>query len=349
MSEVNEQKQIKLEEKHLIEIYKNKDELPKKIRIDASTICQLNCVLCYMRKNPEQVKNGCKLGFLSFENFKNLVDDNDFTEIELSNSGEIFLNPELINIIEYAHHKRIKLTATNGVNLNTLSDEMAEALVIYQFERLHISIDGASQESYSKYRVNGNYDQVIENIKKILYYKQKHNSPRPFLIWKFILFGHNEHEIIKAKEEAKKLGMDLIFDINWDPSFSPVINKDFVSKETGISYFDNYSIKLISDCKKDPNHWFYCKMLWEQPQINWDGQLLGCCSLYNNNFGCNVFEDGFFNAMNNPKLIYAKNILTRNALPSPDVPCGNCWCFEDMKKNDFWLKSPRVKIRRIIL
>ena len=45
-------------------------------------------------------------GFLSFKNFKKLVDDNPYIEIiELSHCGEIFLNPELIEIIKYAHEK----------------------------------------------------------------------------------------------------------------------------------------------------------------------------------------------------------------------------------------------------
>lgn len=345
MSEFDEKPEIVLEEKHLIEKYKDKSELPKKIRLEASTICQLNCVCCYMRRETEKVKKGCKLGFLSFENFKKLVDDNDFTEIELSNSGEIFLNPELGKIIEYAHIKNIELTAYNGVNLNTLSDEMAETLVKYQFSSLSVSIDGASQESYSKYRINGNYDQVIENLKKILYYKQKYNSIKPFLIWKFVLFGHNEHEIIKAKEEAAKLGIQIIFETNWDKDFSPVKDKEFISKETNISYLEDANERTFLNYKENSSNWFFCKFLWEQPQINWDGQILGCCGLFGDNFGENAFEDGLLNALNHPKMIYAKNFLTNNAEPIDGIPCTSCWCFEGMKKANFWMKSPYAKSR----
>ena len=75
-----------------------------------------------------------KRGYLRFKNFKKFVDDYpQFRNIELSNWGEIFLNPELEDIVRYGKEKGINLTAWNGVNLNTLQDRMLEALIKYQF------------------------------------------------------------------------------------------------------------------------------------------------------------------------------------------------------------------------
>ena len=140
---------IILEEKYLGEIYHDKSELPKKVRIDASTKCQLDCERCYMRMDKEGVENGCRLGNLKFDDFKKFIDENDFESIELSNHGEVFLNPELDKIIEYATTKGIALSMDNGVNLNYLSDKMAEILVKCGVKRVYVSIDGASQEDGS--------------------------------------------------------------------------------------------------------------------------------------------------------------------------------------------------------
>ena len=108
------------------------------------------------------------MGFLKFDDFKKLLDDNDVIKrIELSNSGEIFLNPELVKMIEYAYEKGVTLTADNGVNLNYLTDEQAKALIKYNFASLAVSIDGASPETYKIYRVGGDYNRVIENIRKM--------------------------------------------------------------------------------------------------------------------------------------------------------------------------------------
>ena len=75
---------------------------------------------------------------------------------ETSNEAIMFLPAEAIfaeinayhsDLIKYAYEHKVKLDACTGVNLNTLSDEVAEALVKYQFDFMILSIDGASQES----------------------------------------------------------------------------------------------------------------------------------------------------------------------------------------------------------
>jgi hypothetical protein len=79
----------------LFKISENK--LPKMVRIEASTLCQLNCKDCYMRKSDS---GALGKGYLKFSDFKNFIKNNKFVKsIELSNSGEIFLNPDLIHIL----------------------------------------------------------------------------------------------------------------------------------------------------------------------------------------------------------------------------------------------------------
>jgi MoaA/NifB/PqqE/SkfB family radical SAM enzyme len=83
--------------------------------------------------------------------FQKLVDENPWlSHIELSNWGEIFLNPDLLKIIRYAHSKNLALTASNGVNLNTVKKELLEALVKYKFRHITCSIDGARSLSDNK-------------------------------------------------------------------------------------------------------------------------------------------------------------------------------------------------------
>lgn len=333
---------IIIEEKYLGEIYHDKSELPKKIRIDASTNCQLDCERCYMRMDKEDAENGCGFGNLKFDDFKKFIDENDFESIELSNHGEVFLNPELDKIIEYAATKGIELTMDNGVNLNYLSDKMVETLVKYGVKRICVSIDGASQETYKIYRKNGDFNKVIKNVQKINFYKQKYNSKYPVLYYKFIVFGHNEHEIEQAKKEAEKLGVAINFATNWDESYSPVKNVQKVLEQTGLeSLTTNTSpVELLKQFQAGEADWFFCNDLW-QPQINWDGQLLGCCANYKKNFGGNVFEDGLMETLNNPRFVYAKNMVTHNALPEKTLPCYDCEVYQDMAKHNVWFNSPR--------
>ena len=210
---------------------------PTKVRLELCTLCQLNCRDCYMRRS-ESNYCGVGKGYVTFDLFKRFVEMNPFVEfIETSNSGEIFLNPDLKKILEYAFHKKIALAAYNGCNLNSLSDELAEALVKYQFRGLTVSIDGASQEVYAAYRRNGNFNNVINNIRKINRYKEKYNSIYPNLGWQYVVMDTNDdiHEIQKAKELANELKMQIFFKETWNQNYIPK-NIEQIKCETGVDY-----------------------------------------------------------------------------------------------------------------
>ena len=334
-------KNFKMKKKYFVEKYKDKSELPKFVRIEACSKCQLNCVECYMRKNSQQVENGQKFGVLKFEDYKKFIDENDIEQVELSNNGEIFLNPELDKIIKYSYEKGINLVANCGVNLNYLPVGMAEILVKYNFKQIIVAIDGATPETYSIYRVNGDFNKVIKNIEEINHYKELYNSHYPKLLWKFIVFGHNEHEISLAKELAKNYNMDIFFETNISTSYSPLKNPERVFEQTGLSAEDSSTKVMLEKYNNKQSDWFYCSLLWDEPQINWDGRILGCCSLFWGDFGGNVFTDGYFHAMNHPKLVYAKNMLTNNAPPAEDIPCSHFYAYKDLSKAKYFMKSPK--------
>ncbi|MBW2046266.1 MAG: hypothetical protein JRI96_15530 [Deltaproteobacteria bacterium] len=67
------------------------------VRIEASSICQLQCPACSTGNGRMGVVGK---GYLKFRDFKKFVDGYPMIKtIELSNYGEIFLNPELKGII----------------------------------------------------------------------------------------------------------------------------------------------------------------------------------------------------------------------------------------------------------
>lgn len=333
---------FQLEEKHLIEKYNNKSELPTKVRIEASTLCQLDCVMCHMKRKADEVKNGCGFGNLKFEDLKNFVENNNITRIELSNNGEVFLNPDIVKILKYLFEKKIDIRIQNGTNLNYLTDEMAKTLVECKVKHIIVSIDGASEETYSIYRRKGNFNKVIENIKKINHYKKLLNSSFPNLVYKFIVFGHNEHEIEKAKKLAQELDMEIDFSKNSYPEYSPIKDKEKVIQETGLDDVDVSPSHRLDEYNNHKTNWFFCSLLWENPQINYDGKILGCCYLFNADFEGNVFKDGYLEAMNNPKILYAKAMLTNNASPANDIPCTHCPVYKDLVKNNNFIKSPKI-------
>ncbi|EEG94371.1 hypothetical protein ROSEINA2194_01775, partial [Roseburia inulinivorans DSM 16841] len=179
-----------------------------------------------------------------FEDFSNFIDTNpEIKRIEMSNWGEIFLNKDIVKILEYAFRKGVTLYCGNGTNFNNVSEEALEALVKYRVEYLNISIDGATQETYSIYRVGGNLCNVLQNIERLNNYKERYNSEYPKLSWQFVIFGHNEQDLPKVKELCLKYNMAFNPKLNYS-QFSPVKDKEFVRRESGLGVADRDEYRL---------------------------------------------------------------------------------------------------------
>jgi hypothetical protein len=319
---------------------------PVDIRLEASSFCNLRCPSCPTTRGMvhSQAVGG---GFLKFENFRKLLDDNPgLKSIELSNFGEIFLNPALLSIFELAHQRGVTLTANNGVNLTKVRPEVLEGLVKYQFRELVCSIDGASEETYPVYRVRGKFANVMANIRKINEFKQRYRSRFPELVWKFIVFGHNEHELPVAREMARELGMRFLPQMNFDSNFSPVRNPETVRAVTGMTAasMDEYNAVNDKSCYE-----VFCHQLWDRPQINWDGKVLGCCMNLWGDFGGNAFHDGLHASVNTEQIKYARAMLLGRVPQRGDIPCTECDVYKEMRQRGQWLERSTTHAVKLFL
>ncbi|MFC1594756.1 hypothetical protein ACFL38_05455 [Candidatus Omnitrophota bacterium] len=316
--------------------FNEKSIQPRKIRIDASTVCQLRCPSCPTASGETGERLGS--GFLKFKDFKSLIDKNpQVSSIELSNWGEIFLNKELIEIMRYAYKHNVALHANNGANLNAVGQETLNALVKYRFRTLSVSLDGASQGTYSQYRIRGNFDQVIDNIRIINAAKYRYKTRYPLLNWQFVPFGHNEHEISKAREMAKELNMSFHVKLSWenlyDKTFSPIKNRELIRKETGLGVATRGEYR--KKYKEEYVLRYCCLKMWTDPQINYDGRLLGCSMNYWGDYG-NVFENGLEHCFNSEKINYARAMLLGKQMSKKDIPCTQCKVYKSIAKHKNW-------------
>jgi len=303
----------------------------KSIRLEATTICQLKCPSC--PTSSGDVSRYLGSGHLRIEDFKNLVDSNSWiSNIELSNWGEIFLNPDLIPIFYHAYKRDVGLSADNGVNLNTVSRDILEAMIVYKFRSMKCSIDGATPGTYSIYRRRGDFNAVIENIQTINYFKKQYNSRYPQLTWQFIMFDHNIHELESAGEMAKKLGMSFFPKLSWENFYV----KDSIAKPERAPTREEFKNRFGKHYIRN-----LCTQLWTKPQINYDGKVLGCCVQYWGDFG-NAFKEGLRESLNNEKIEYARQMLLGEEDSRQDIACSSCEVYLEMKESQNWIKMSEV-------
>ena len=140
-------------------------------------------------------------------------------------------------------------------------------------DRLIISIDGTTQDTYQQYRVGGQLDKVIEGAKNIVKWKRELKSKTPYIIFQFLVVKPNEHQIDEVKTLAKEIGVDevilktaQVYDYENGNELIPTIEKYSRYKKNNDG---TYSIKnsLENNCWK----------LWHSCVITWDGKIVPCC------------------------------------------------------------------------
>lgn len=102
---------------------------------------------------------------------------------------------------------------------------------------------------------------------------------------------------------AKNLNMKFYTKLNSDPNFSPTQD------------IPNNRPKKID----------FCYQLWHSPTINYNGNMLGCCVLFDEkyNYG-NVFKNGFFHAYNSKKMRIARKMILKKIKNNNLVYCSKC-------------------------
>ena len=284
---------------------------PTKARLEASTACQLRCPACPTTRGD--VGRHLGTGLLKPADFAEFLKLNPGLQaVELSNYGEVFLNPDLVELLRLAYEREVRITLSNGVNMNRVSAEALEALVRYQVHHITCSIDGATQDVYAKYRVGGDLDSVLANLERLLEIRRRLKSDKPYLTWQFVLFEHNRHELERARALASELDMKFVTKSDWRAP------------------------------KAESNHTFTfhspCLQLWESPQINWDGRLLGCCVNCWQGFGGNAFESSLSELVNQEPVKYARKMLVGEAEARPEIPCTRCGRYKTMVESGDYVR-----------
>ena len=243
---------------------------PMSISFEPTTSCNLRCPEC-----PSGLRAFTRpTGMLEKSFFEATIDSihRDLIYLTFYFQGEPYLHPDFLKMVRYAADKKI-YTATS-TNAHYLNDEKAKETIESGLDRLIISIDGTTQETYSQYRVGGNLNKVIEGTKKLVEWKRKLNAKKPFLIFQFLVVKPNEHQIEEVKQLAKEIGVDdvwlktaQVYDYEQDPNgLIPTINR--------FSRYKKNANGVYQPKHKLSNH---CWKLWHSNVITWDGKVVPCC------------------------------------------------------------------------
>jgi hypothetical protein len=188
--------------------------LPRRLFVEPCISCNLSCYeACCNHENGIHFTRHNRL--LDYNVYTKVVDEigSGLSRIDFFNYGESFIHPKAIDMISYAktRHPQIYLfCSTNGLLLNT--EDKLQRLVRSGIDEITFSVDGARQESYQKYRRGGDFEKVLQIMKRLVEVKKEQKSETPFINWRYILFRWNDsdEEMNLARDLATQIDIDKL-------------------------------------------------------------------------------------------------------------------------------------------
>ena len=243
--------------------------LPISVSIEPTTSCNLRCPEC-----PSGLREFSRPTGMLEQGFFNKTIDQIYKYISYLTfyfQGEPYLNPNFLNMVKYASQK--KIYTSTSTNAHYLNDENAKKTVESGLDRLIISIDGTTQETYEQYRIGGTLEKVIEGAKNIVKWKKQMRSKTPHVIFQFLVVKPNEHQLDDVHKLAKEIGVDEVklktAQVYDHENGNPLIPENEKYSRYKKQIDGKYSIKNKLD-----NH---CWKLWHSAVITWDGKVVPCC------------------------------------------------------------------------
>lgn len=253
--------------------------------------------------------------------------------LALTGNGESTLHPGFHEMVSYAVRNGFYTKVeTNGSRIDI------EGIEESGLQTLHIALDGMSQETYSRYRVRGDFEIVKQNLERLVELRNRTGLPR--LELRFLVFRHNEHEMDKAREYMDSLGIDWRFQWGRIPNgfASPTTMLQKWDLEVTPESFKEWSSTLpgYTAYREDPATGLYrhticqgafasrCTGPWTTLFVRCDGEALPCCEMSNEpelSMG-NVFKQPFQEVWNGTRLREFRQKLATD--PSSQHPCDVC-------------------------
>jgi radical SAM protein with 4Fe4S-binding SPASM domain len=161
--------------------------------------------------------------------------------------------------------------ATGEICVFIDDEREAEELVKSGLSKLIFAVDGMDQKTYSKYRINGNLQKIMKNIRLITETKKRLGSSLPLINMRMLVMAHNEHQTDDFVALGKSMDADIVSFKTLCAYRKGDLNADFPRSGKYLRY-DLESLRR-SDIKQEQ---YYCYRPWRRLEIFADGAVTPC-------------------------------------------------------------------------
>jgi MoaA/NifB/PqqE/SkfB family radical SAM enzyme len=307
---------------------------PSYIEVEITTRCNLRCIMCehtYWGEPPRD---------MTFEQFRCIVDQFPALKwIGLTGIGESFMNRDFMKMLEYVKKKGVFVELFD--NLYLVDEKTAERLIDLGVDKLLMSIDAATAETYEKVRPGSKFDRVISHVRNLYELKKAKGAHFPHISFHYIVNKYNLEEMPQFLDLVESIAQgertSVLFTIllhkykEVEDIFTEVpdeMKKIVEQRARGKAIDISWSIDIPVD--KPPLN---CCIEWTMPFIFVTGHVIPCCAGNEANgrdfqkqtaLG-NVYEQSFKDIWRGQKYSALRRMLLERKLP---LACAKCCIYE---------------------
>jgi len=306
---------------------------PRFIEVETTTFCNLKCKMCehtYWDEKPTH---------MSFNQFQSILDQ--FPKLKwigLTGIGSSFLNRDYMEMLRYVKAKNIYCEIYDSFYL--LDTIVANELIEIKFDRLIMSIDAATKETYKIIRKGAIFEQVTQNLTNLINLKRKRKAHYPEITFHYIISKENIHEVIPFMDMIKSLTHGELVSILFTSILHPF--KEIQGMKVDVPDELIRKIKKKGNAlriKVSVNRNILQKepvtncIEWTMPFIFVDGSVVPCCIGNEANHRKfqketalgNIFQETFSNIWHGERYTNLRQLIKNGKIPPC---CKNCTLYK---------------------
>jgi len=295
---------------------------PLYLTLEPGAVCNLRCPFCATGSRASTLSRE----FLLPETFARIVDNlplDSLFEVLLFNWGEPLLNPHLTTYIDFFARRGIRVVVHTNFSARDYDDAFMDNLIRSGLTHLVASVDGASQETYKKYRVGGDFMRVIGNLARLASARKRLRSETPQISYKMLLNRYNEEEVEDARRIAEELGVEF-----WLEERFGVFGEardEWIADSVRSKYGDKQRCSVTPDA--DTVIKTECHQLWYTLVVGANGDVFPCCLAHTAESALgSLANERFEDIWNNEKITYLRRFVLDPTADAPSFPnlCARC-------------------------
>ena len=168
--------------------------------IELTSSCTLKCPRCPRAEVPESLLNKS----LTLDFFQNQIGETTVKQIRkitfCGNDGDPVYCKQFLEICEWLKKTNPAISLIIITNGSYKKPDWWQRLanILNEHDEINWSLDGWDQVSNEKYRVNCNWNSIVEGITTFT-----KNNTSTYRVWAGIAFRFNEHNLTQQKELAR--------------------------------------------------------------------------------------------------------------------------------------------------